>query len=191
MNTMHAVQSRETLWAEGRGCPRGCGPPGVLWGLPTPRESPSHPGAPEAAPPESGQGGRGVVLGQALRARDPGVPSSARWRSGTGARAARKTVWEEKQGQGGEAEGLRRAERQLLSWGAGHPGSDLLLVSEPGADLTCPPSQTSTLDGQKSPTPRQDTTIAPREGDQAPCGPTPRRVTTTLLQPEKAMLLQG
>lgn len=43
-------------------------------------------------------GGGGAVLGQALRARDAGVPSSTRWRSGTGARAVRKTVWEEKQG---------------------------------------------------------------------------------------------
>ena len=91
----------------------------------------------------------------------------------------------------GRGEGLRRAERQLLSWGAGHLGSDLLLVSEPGADLTCPPSQASTLDGQKSPTPRQHMAIATREGDQAPCGPTPWRDTTTLLQSEKAMLLQG
>ena len=53
----------ETLWAEGKGCPHGCGPPGVLWVLPTPRGSPAHPGAPEAAPPEAGgQGGAGVAL---------------------------------------------------------------------------------------------------------------------------------
>ena len=75
----------------------------MLWVLPSPRGSPAHPGAPEAAPPEAGgQGGAGGGLGQAPRARDPGVPSSARWRSGTRARAARKTVWEEKQGKGGE-----------------------------------------------------------------------------------------
>ncbi|CAI9178341.1 unnamed protein product [Rangifer tarandus platyrhynchus] len=76
-------------------------------------------------------------------------------------------------------------------WGAGHPGSGLLLVSEPGAELTCPPSQAGTLDGQKSPTPRKDVAIATREGDQFPCGPAPQRDTTALLQPEKAMLLQG
>lgn len=47
--------------------------------------------------------GDGGGLGQALRATDPGVPSSARWRSGTGARAARKTVGGERgQGLGGE-----------------------------------------------------------------------------------------
>lgn len=131
-------------------------PPGGLW------HTPGHLKLLHLKQEDKGGGGGG--LGQALRAKDPGVPSSARWRSGTRARAWRKTVWEEKPGKGGE--GLRQAER-LASWGAGRPGSYLLLVSDPGAGLACTPSQASTLDGQRS--------------------PTPRHPTTALLRPEKAM----